>query len=45
MSKLEEIEAIKQLKYAYLRCLDRKDWAGLAETLAEDATSAHDSGK
>jgi hypothetical protein len=45
MSKLEEIEAIKQLKYRYFRCLDRKDWAGLAETLSEDATSAYDSGK
>ncbi len=45
MSVLEEIEAIKKLKYKYFRCLDSKDWAGLAETLAEDASSAYDSGK
>ncbi len=45
MSKMEEIEAIKQLKYKYFRCLDRKEWDGLAETLTEDATCAYDSGK
>jgi len=45
MSKLEEIEAIKQLKYRYFRCLDRKEWDALAETLSDDATSAYDSGK
>ncbi len=45
MSQLEEIEAIKQLKYRYFRCLDTKDWAGIRETLAEDATSAYDGGK
>ena len=45
MSKLEEIEAIKQLKYRYLRCLDSKDWDGLAETLTPDASCAYDSGK
>jgi hypothetical protein len=45
MSKLEEIEAIKQLKYRYFRCLDTKRWDELGETLAEDATTAYDSGK
>ncbi len=45
MSKLEEIEAIKQLKYRYFRCLDTKKWDELAETLTEDAFAAYDSGK
>jgi hypothetical protein len=45
MSKLEEIEAIKQLKYKYFRCLDRKEWDQMAETLTADAVSAYDSGK
>jgi hypothetical protein len=31
------IEDIKQLKARYFRCLDTKDWAGLAEVFAEDA--------
>jgi hypothetical protein len=42
---LQELEAIKQLKYRYLRCIDRKLWAELRETLAEDATSAYGGGK
>jgi hypothetical protein len=45
MSKLDEIEAIKQLKYRYFRALDCKEWDALGETLAEDATTAYDSGK
>jgi hypothetical protein len=45
MSELLEIEAIKQLKYKYFRCLDTKCWDELAETLADDATAAYDSGK
>lgn len=45
MSKLEEIEAIKQLKYKYFRCLDTKDWDGIRETFAEEARSWYDSGK
>ena len=45
MSTLEEIQAIKRLKYRYLRCLDCKDWAGLADTLAPDATSSYDGGR
>ncbi len=45
MFQLEEIEAIKQLKYKYFRCLDRKDWEGVAETLSEDAVASYDSGK
>ena len=45
MSTLEDIEAIKQVKYRYFRCLDTKDWDGIRETLAEDARSAYDGGK
>jgi hypothetical protein len=45
MAQLEEIEAIKQLKYRYFRCLDSKRWAELAECFAPDATSSYDSGK
>lgn len=45
MSPLEEIEAIKRLKYKYFRCLDSKRWAELAECFTPDATAAYDSGK
>jgi hypothetical protein len=31
------IEAIKQLKARYFRCMDSKDWEGLAQVFAEDA--------
>ena len=45
MSDLHDIEAIKRLKYKYLRCLDTKEWGELAECFVEDATSAYDAGK
>ena len=45
MSNLEEIEAIKRLKYRYFRALDCKQWAELGETLSDDATTAYDKGK
>jgi len=45
MSPLEEIEAIKRLKYKYFRCLDSKRWAELAECFTPDASAAYDSGK
>jgi hypothetical protein len=45
LAALAEIEAIKQLKYRYFRCLDGKRWAELAECFAPDATSSYDSGK
>lgn len=41
---LVEIERIKRVKYAYLRCLDQKDWDGLAEVFAEDATASYSGG-
>ena len=45
VSDLEEIEAIKQLKYRYLRAVDLKLWALLESTFAPDAVSAYDGGK
>ena len=45
MSQLEEIEAIKQLKYRYFRCLDSKLWDELADCFTEDAVTSYDSGK
>lgn len=33
------LEEIKRLKYRYLRCVDTKDWAGLADTLTVDVTA------
>ena len=42
---LVEIEAIKNVKYRYLRAVDTRDWELLATTLTEDATSAYSSGK
>lgn len=43
--ELTDLEEIKRLKYAYLRCLDQKDWSGLAELLVEDATAAYSGGR
>ena len=34
-----DIEAIKQVKYRYLRALDTKHWDDFADTLAEDITA------
>jgi ketosteroid isomerase-like protein len=45
MTDLNEIEAIKRLKYAYLRALDLKQWDELAACLTEDATAAYSDGK
>jgi hypothetical protein len=45
MNTLEEIEAIRQLKYRYLRAVDLKLWDLLASTFAPDAVSAYDSGR
>ena len=45
MSKLEELEAIKRLKYKYLRCIDCKLWDELREVFADDAVAAYDKGR
>lgn len=45
MVDLQELEAIKRLKYRYLRCLDLKRWDELKECFVEDATSSYGGGK
>ncbi len=45
MADLEEIEAIKRLKYKYLRCLDLKLWKEMEDCFTENATSAYGDGK
>jgi len=44
MVDLQEIEAIKRLKYTYCRCLDEKRWDEMAACLTEDATAAYSDG-
>ena len=41
----DDIEAIKRLKYKYLRCLDSKLWDELAECFIEDATTSYSGGR
>jgi hypothetical protein len=45
MVDLQAIEAIKRLKYQYLRCLDLKQWDEMAECFTGDATAAYGDGK
>ncbi len=42
---LVEIEAIKRLKYKYVRCLDQKLWDEIAECFTPDAVAAYSGGK
>jgi hypothetical protein len=42
---LVEIEAIKQLKYRYARCLDQKLWDQMGDLLTEDAVAEYSAGK
>jgi hypothetical protein len=42
---LHELEAIKRLKYRYLRCLDQKLWDELADCFTEDARSSYGGGR
>jgi bile-acid 7alpha-dehydratase len=44
-AELSEIEAIKQLKHAYFRLLDSKQFELLGELFTEDATTSYESGK
>jgi uncharacterized protein (TIGR02246 family) len=37
LQRLLDIEEIKQLKARYFRCLDTKDWTGLADVFTADA--------
>lgn len=45
IDELVAIEEIKRLKYAYLRCLDQKNWAELATLFTEDAIARYSGGK
>ncbi|MFQ5513611.1 MAG: nuclear transport factor 2 family protein [Myxococcota bacterium] len=45
MEPLHEIEAIKRLKYRYLRCIDQKRWKELVECFTEDARSSYSGGR
>ena len=45
MLDLHELEAIKRVKYKYMRCLDQKRWSEIAECFTEDATSSYSGGK
>ncbi|MCP5055948.1 MAG: nuclear transport factor 2 family protein [bacterium] len=42
---LQAIEAIKQLKHKYMRCVDQKRWDELEQLLTEDASCAYSGGK
>ena len=43
MADLEAIEAIKRVKYRYLRALDTKHWDDFADTLTEDVVGEYGS--
>jgi hypothetical protein len=45
MVDLQEIEAIKRLKYKYMRCLDLKRWDEMSECFVEEATASYSGGK
>ena len=40
-----DLEAIKRLKYRYMRCIDRKLWDELRDVFTPDATASYSSGK
>jgi len=42
--RLDDIEAIKQVKYAYFRLLDLKQFDDLGRLLTEDCTASYDDG-
>ena len=45
LDDLLDIEAIKRVKYKYLRCLDQKLWDEMAEVFTEDAVAGYSGGK
>lgn len=45
LQQLLEIEAIKALKYKYLRCIDQKLWDTMRECFTEDATTSYSGGR
>lgn len=44
ITRLEDIEAIRQLQAKYQRCLDTRDFDGIAECFTDDAQSAYGNG-
>ncbi len=42
---LHDLEAIKRLKYKYLRCLDQKLWDEIGSCFTPDATCSYSGGK
>jgi hypothetical protein len=45
VQRLLETEAIKQLKYRYMRSIDEKLWDQMADCFVEDATCSYSGGK
>ena len=45
VEKQEQIEAIKQLKYRYIRAIDQKLWDVMVSGFTPDATSSYSGGK
>jgi 3-phenylpropionate/cinnamic acid dioxygenase small subunit len=45
LQQIQEIEAIKQLKYRYMRCIDQKLWDEMRECFTPDATTSYSGGK
>ena len=43
--RLVELERIKRVKYAYLRCIDQKEYEELRRLLTDDATAAYGGGR
>jgi hypothetical protein len=42
--ELVENHLLERLKYAYLRCIDQKNWSELATLLCEEATASYSGG-
>jgi hypothetical protein len=45
LAALEDVEAIKRVKYAYWRCLDTRSWEELAACFTPDATVEYGGGQ
>jgi len=45
ITRLEDIESIRQLQAKYQRCLDTRDFDGVADCFAEDVISSYGNGK
>jgi len=45
ITRLEDIEEIRQLQAKYQRCLDTRDFDGIASCFTEDASSSYGNGK